>query len=119
MSIRAVPDQSDKVSDKDVDIENSTTSSLKGSVKEREGGLQAWLTVLGSCLVYFATFGIINSFGFFQTLYTKEYLPETPSSTIAFIGTIQMLLMNLLAAPAGSLFDCFGLKVGVPEGEPR
>ncbi len=43
-----------------------------------EGGLQAWLAVLGSFLVYFASFGIINSFGAFQVhfilLLIKTYL---------------------------------------------
>ena len=31
-----------------------------------EGGTWAWLAVLGSFLVYFASFGVINSFGTFQ-----------------------------------------------------
>lgn len=86
-------------------------SSLGISIKEKEGGVKGWLTVLGSSLVYFSTFGIINSFGFFQDLYKEKYLPNEPASTISFIGTIQILLMNLMAAPAGSLFDYYGLKV--------
>lgn len=87
-------------------------SSLETDVKEKDGGLQGWLTVAGSSLVYFSAFGIINSFGFFQDLYSNEYLTSTPAPTIAFIGTIQITLLNLLAAPAGSLFDYYGLKVG-------
>lgn len=75
--------------------------------------MRAWLTVIGSSLVYFASFGIINSFGFFQKYYQTSYLPSVPASTISFIGTIQITLMNLLAAPAGSLFDCYGLKVWI------
>lgn len=90
---------------------DSSSGSSAPSSKELEGGVQAWLTILGSSLVYFSTFGIINSFGFFQDLYQNTYLPETPSSTIAFVGTIQVTLMNVLAAPAGSLFDRYGLKV--------
>lgn len=31
-----------------------------------EGGWTAWLTVLGSFLMYFASFGVTNSFGVFQ-----------------------------------------------------
>ena len=77
-----------------------------------EGGLHAWLTVGGSTLVYFATFGIINSFGFFQAYYERTLLEGTPASTIAFVGTLQVTLMNVLAAPVGALFDCFGLRVG-------
>ncbi|KAF2273514.1 MFS general substrate transporter [Westerdykella ornata] len=89
------------------DTENSCFELL---VKEKEEGIKGWLTVLGASLVYLSTFGIINSFGFFQELYQNTYLKTTPASTISFIGTIQILLMNLLAAPAGSLFDYYGLK---------
>jgi MFS family permease len=91
-------------------VSDTEESSLGLSIKEKEGGLKGWLTILGSSLVYFSTFGIINSFGFFQNLYQEKYLPNEPASTISFIGTIQILLMNLLAAPAGSLFDYYGLK---------
>ena len=38
-----------------------------------EGGLQAWLAVTGSFLVYFASFGVINSFGTFQASQVFPY----------------------------------------------
>jgi hypothetical protein len=78
--------------------------------EETEGGRQAWLTVLGSSLVYFASFGIISSFGFFQSYY-EDTLVDVPTTTISFVGTLQLTLVNLLAAPAGSLYDRYGLKV--------
>ena len=93
------------------ELDDSDTNSPEVSVKQQEGGAAGWLTVFGSCLVYFSAFGIINSFGFFQDLYQDDYLKSVPSSTISFIGTIQITLMNVLAAPAGTLFDCYGLKV--------
>ena len=93
------------------DEECSIATSAAAEVAKRESKLHAWLTVMGSSLVYFATFGIVNSFGFFQAYYEKNLLEGVPASTISFIGTIQLTLMNLLAAPAGSLFDCYGLKV--------
>jgi hypothetical protein len=104
------PEQREMASDNTSDESSSGIISIKEE-KEKEGGVKGWLTVLGSCLVYFSTFGIINSFGVFQELYKNTYLTDTPASTISFIGTIQILLMNLLAAPAGSLFDYYGLKV--------
>jgi hypothetical protein len=84
------------------------------SAREKESSVEAWCTLTGSSLVYFSAFGVLNSFGFFQEYYRSTYLPLTPDSTIAFIGTIQLTIMNLLAAPAGSLFDCYGLKVYLP-----
>lgn len=76
-----------------------------------EGDLEAWLTVVGSSLVYFATLGLTNSFGFFQNYYEHTFLQGVPASTISFIGTLQITLANILAAPAGALFDCYGLRV--------
>ncbi|KAF2705024.1 MFS general substrate transporter [Pleomassaria siparia CBS 279.74] len=74
----------------------------------KEGGRAAWLTVLGSVLVYYSSFGIINSFGFFQAYYQTDFLASTPPSTIAFIGTLQIMLMNLLASVSGALADSYG-----------
>ncbi|KAF2845334.1 MFS general substrate transporter [Plenodomus tracheiphilus IPT5] len=88
----------------------STTDTESCEVKEREGGGAAWFTVLGSILVYYASFGVMNSFGFFQNYYKDEYLKDTPSSQIALIGTMQMALMNSLAAVSGALCDQYGVK---------
>jgi len=93
------------------DEECSSTISAAEKDTNCEDNLQAWLTVIGSSLVYFASFGIINSFGFFQAYYEEKLLIGVPASTISFVGTIQLTLVNLLAAPAGSLFDCYGFKV--------
>lgn len=89
----------------------STTDIESLDPKEHEGGSAAWLTVLGSALIYYSSFGILNSFGFFQDYYTREFLKNTPIATIAFIGTLQMALMNSLASVAGSLCDRHGIKV--------
>ncbi|CAI6337242.1 unnamed protein product [Periconia digitata] len=85
------------------------SSTSEEDTAEKEGGLRAWSTVAGSALVYFASFGIISSFGFFQDYY-REHLPTVPASTISFVGTVQITLMNILAAPAGTLFDWYGVK---------
>jgi hypothetical protein len=79
--------------------------------EQREGGLGAWLTVAGSSLIYFATLGTTNSFGFFQNYYEHTFLQGVPASTISLVGTLQITLTNILAAPAGALFDCYGLRV--------
>lgn len=79
--------------------------------RKKEGGAEAWLTVAGSALVYFASFGFINSFGFFQDYYQLDFLSNYAPSTIAFIGTLQITLMYVMGPVAGALFDAFGLKV--------
>jgi MCP family monocarboxylic acid transporter-like MFS transporter 10 len=89
----------------------STTDTESCELKQREGGRAAWCTVAGSILVYYSSFGIMNSFGFFQDYYTRNFLKDTPTSTIAFCGTLQMFLMNSLAAVSGALCDRYGVKV--------
>lgn len=76
-----------------------------------EGGAQAWLAIAGSFLVYFASFGVVNSFGFFQTFYQQDYLKDYSPSVISFIGTLQITLMYLSGSVAGALFDVYGSKV--------
>lgn len=88
---------------------NAATTST--DTEPKEGGLRAWLTVLGSALVYFASFGFMNSFGYFQGFYETEYLRTYSSSTIAFIGTLQISLMYFVGPIVGALFDSHGLKV--------
>lgn len=91
--------------------DDSTESSVSPPAHDAEGGLEGWLNVFGSVLVYFATFGIINSFGFFQSYYEKEFLSSYQPAVIAFIGTLQISLLYLMSPIAGSLFDAYGLKV--------
>ncbi|KAG9189589.1 hypothetical protein G6011_06457 [Alternaria panax] len=90
----------------------STTDTESCKLQEREGDRTAWFTVAGSILIYYASFGVMNSFGFFQNYYSSDFLKQTPPSTIAFIGTLQMALMNLLAALSGALCDRYGVKAG-------
>jgi hypothetical protein len=90
----------------------STTDTESCKLQEHEGGRAPWFTVAGSILVYYASFGVMNSFGFFQNYYSSDFLKQTSPSTIAFVGTLQMALMNFLAALSGALCDRYGVKVG-------
>lgn len=93
---------------------DSTADSETCVIKEeREGGVAAWLTVVGSVLVYYCSMGVLNSFGFFNNYYSNEFLENTPTSTIAFIGTLQIALMNSLAAVSGALCDLYGVRVRI------
>ena len=82
------------------------------SVKREEGSREAWLTVAGSFLVYYSSYGIINSFGFFQDFYQTDYLTTASPSTISIIGSLQIALMNVLSTLSGGVCDAHGIKVG-------
>ncbi|KAH7073235.1 major facilitator superfamily domain-containing protein [Paraphoma chrysanthemicola] len=87
----------------------STIEACELKARRTEGGGQAWRTVAGSTLIYYSSFGIMNSFGFFQDYYSHYFLQDTPIATIAFCGTLQMFLMNSLAAVSGALCDRYGV----------
>ncbi|KAK7689098.1 hypothetical protein QCA50_007789 [Cerrena zonata] len=68
-----------------------------------DGGLQAWLCVLGGWLVTFCTFGYAQSFGVYEDLYVLAGA-STPSN-VAWIGSFQLFMVFAMGLPAGKLFD--------------
>ncbi|KAM0420394.1 hypothetical protein ACHAPT_011814 [Fusarium lateritium] len=69
------------------------------------GGLLAWLQVAGSFMLYFNTWGIINSFGAYQTYYMSDLLSGSSASSISWIGSVQSFLVMFVSVVAGPLFD--------------
>lgn len=69
------------------------------------GGLQAWLQVLGSWVVLVATWGLVNTFGVYQTYYETELLRSSSSSAISWIGSLQASLLLLTGVVTGPLYD--------------
>lgn len=93
---------------------SSTTSSLPSYDKDKElpprplkplNGRIAWLHALSAVLVVGNCWGISSAFGLFQAYYTRDYLPGTPPSTIAWIGSTQLALVFGLGVPVGRLVD--------------
>ena len=68
-----------------------------------DGGLQAWIAVGCTHLVIMDTWGVINSFGSFQTYYTT-LLDKAPSD-IAWIGSFQIFLLFFIGTFTGRLTD--------------
>ncbi|EHK16893.1 uncharacterized protein TRIVIDRAFT_161984 [Trichoderma virens Gv29-8] len=68
-------------------------------------GLKAWLQVLGSFFLYFNSWGIINSFGVFETYYEQRILLHMSPSSIAWVGSVQSALLLVVGVISGPLFD--------------
>ncbi|OIW27899.1 MFS general substrate transporter [Coniochaeta ligniaria NRRL 30616] len=75
-----------------------------------DGGAKAWLVVLGCWCTSFASFGIVNSFGVYETYYL-EILPDHSPSTIAWIGSIQAFALFSATLISGPLTDRYGPMV--------
>ncbi|KAI1652980.1 MFS general substrate transporter [Daldinia decipiens] len=70
-----------------------------------DGGLVAWLQVLGAFVIMLASWGLTNSFGVYQTYYETDLLRSSTSSEISWIGSLQGALLNMGGLVSGPLFD--------------
>ncbi|THG98150.1 hypothetical protein EW026_g4001 [Hermanssonia centrifuga] len=80
-------------------------SDSPAAIQYPEGGLRAWLTVLGGFMVMFCTFGAVQAFGVYQDYYTRISLNDHPPSDASWIGSLQTFLLFAVGWPAGSLYD--------------
>ncbi|KAM3554245.1 hypothetical protein MY1884_006237 [Beauveria asiatica] len=79
-----------------------SASSSPPQIKE---DWRAWMQVLGAFCLNLNTWGMMNSYGAFQTYYQLELLRSHSSSEIAWIGSTQAFLLFVVSVAAGALFD--------------
>ncbi|KAF9076392.1 MFS general substrate transporter [Rhodocollybia butyracea] len=82
-----------------------SAAAANGQTDFPDGGLRAWLVVLGTAFSTLASFGYINSWGVFQSYYEQTLLKDHSPSSIAWIGSLQICLVFLPALFSGRLFD--------------
>jgi MFS family permease len=70
-----------------------------------DGGLDAWLQVIGGWVILLATWGLVNSFGVYQTYYETTLLTTSTSSAISWIGSVQAALLTIVGTFSGPLYD--------------
>ncbi|KAL8944730.1 MAG: hypothetical protein Q9216_000299 [Gyalolechia sp. 2 TL-2023] len=70
-----------------------------------DGGLHAWLQVLGAFMLWFNSWGILNAFGVFQTYYESGELFTRSSFDISWIGSIQSFMLLVVGVFAGPMYD--------------
>ncbi|SJK98360.1 related to MFS monocarboxylate transporter [Armillaria ostoyae] len=71
-----------------------------------EGGLQAWLTVLGVWITQFSTFGYTNAYGVYNDFYVREYMVNKyTSSQMSWVGSVQLMLVLSVGLISGRLYD--------------
>lgn len=76
-----------------------------------DGGFWAWCTVAGGYLAVFVQFGLINTFGVFQSYYEVNQLKDYSESEIAWIGSVQQLILFFVGLFVGRVFDAHGAHV--------
>lgn len=92
------------------DIQKAVPSPVQGPnpADFPDGGLEAWLVILGGWCCLFVTFGWITSIGVFQDYYESHQLSDYSSSTVSWITSLQACSMFIGAPVFGKVFDNYG-----------
>ncbi|GAK62185.1 monocarboxylate transporter [Moesziomyces antarcticus] len=75
-----------------------------------DGGLQAWLVVAGTFVLIMTNFGLLTSYGVFQSYYLSHQLAHLPSSTVSWIGSLQTFMILGGSFVFGKLSDDYGSR---------
>ncbi|RDW72525.1 MCT family MFS transporter [Aspergillus mulundensis] len=91
------------------DIEKTTPAPAQ-TIEDKEEptfdtGYAPWLQVLGSWFLFFNSWGVVNTWGVYQTYYEQNQLSDMSSSDIAWVGSLQSFLLMLFGVVTGPLFD--------------
>ncbi|KAF7290764.1 Monocarboxylate permease-like protein [Mycena indigotica] len=84
------------------------------NVDPPDGGVKAWLTILGVSCVSIATFGTVNGYGAFNDYYQTTYLSNYSPTLVSMIGAIQVFMLYVFASVSGALFDALGPRLMIP-----
>ena len=80
------------------------------------GGLKAWMQVLGAFFLFFNSWGIINTFGVYQTYYETNFLQSSSSSNISWIGSVQAFFLIFIGPLTGPIYDAGYFRVLITVG---
>ncbi|KAK6213070.1 major facilitator superfamily transporter [Colletotrichum tabaci] len=84
-------------------LSRTTSRSSITPAPPPDGGVTAWMAIFSAHLVIMNTWGIVNSFGVFQSYYTT--LLSRPPSDIAWIGSFEVFLLFFISTFSGRLTD--------------
>ncbi|ORX70364.1 MFS general substrate transporter [Linderina pennispora] len=72
--------------------------------------LRGWLVVAGAFIYFMMSIGCVNSYGVYNQEYQINEFPHVPSSTLAWIGTMQFGTIGFLAVGSGILVERFDAR---------
>ena len=102
----------------DNDLDSSPAGNASNSDEEiyPEGGIRAWLVVLGSFSAMVASFGLLNTIGTFQAYISTHQLSNLDQGTIAWIFSLYVFLSFFSGVQIGPIFDAKGPRILVLAG---
>ncbi|GIJ83247.1 hypothetical protein Asppvi_002066 [Aspergillus pseudoviridinutans] len=75
-----------------------------------DGGLQAWLVVLGSWCAALPSFGLMNTTGVFADWIATHQLSEYSHSAVSWIFSVHIFFLLIGGVQIGPVFDRYGPK---------
>ncbi|KAI5867021.1 MFS general substrate transporter [Durotheca rogersii] len=81
-----------------------------------EGGLRAWLVVLGSFCAMLSVYGLINSAAVFESYFSTHQLAGYNPSAIGWIFSVYLFVVFFAGVQVGPIFDRHGPRVLVTVG---
>ncbi|KAK4908775.1 hypothetical protein LTR28_000265, partial [Elasticomyces elasticus] len=90
---------------------SGNTVPTKDEVTYPEGGLKAWLVVLGSFSGMLAAFGMMNTLGTFQAYLRTHQLAQYTDSEIGWIFSVYAFLAFFCGVQIGPVFDAKGPRL--------
>lgn len=89
-------------------LSSDSTTHSELEIKYPEGGLRAWLVVFGSWCALFASLGIMNSLGTYQTYVSTHQLSDYSNGAIGWIFSLFTFMAWFCGILIGPLFDKYG-----------
>lgn len=85
--------------------------ALPSNATYPEGGLRAWLVVLGSFSGMLAGFGLMNTVGVLQAYISTHQLAEYSPSSIGWLFSVYIFLSFFCGVQIGPIFDAKGPRL--------
>jgi MFS family permease len=95
----------EKTVDSDGPLTSAPPPAPSHNNSQPNGGLWAWLQVAGGFCIFFNTWGVLNTFGIFQTYYETGALFNESSSNISWIGSLQAYCVMIVGLISGPVYD--------------
>ena len=81
-----------------------------------EGGMQAWLVVLGSFCAMLSVYGVINTAAVFESYFATHQLAAYSPSDIGWIFSLYLFVVFFVGIQVGPIFDRYGPRLVVALG---
>jgi len=96
--------------------ENLASKYQTSEVEFPEGGIQAWLVVLGSWCALFSSLGIMNTMGAFQEHISSNQLKHLDVAIVGWIFSLYAFLTFGVGLFVGPIFDTYGPRYLIISG---